>query len=179
MSVWNRVPQLASELLECIAKKWSSGLTADHLSPIAGETITRNQCIGKAKRMGKQFNSGEYDRQRPRSGNRTTGPRVAKVHPRPHQAMSIMGRRERSEPIPPSERLSSEAFDATIPVAQRKTLLELTDKTCKYPVGDVGNADFFFCGGDALEDAPYCRFHTSVCWAGIPARNKPQTVFRG
>lgn len=51
------------------------------------------------------------------------------------------------------------AFDReAIPAGQRKTFMQLTEKTCRWPVGDVGSPDFFFCGGEALS-GPYCAHH--------------------
>ena len=41
-----------------------------------------------------------------------------------------------------------------IPLEQRKTLLQLTEKTCRWPVGDPGGTDFFFCGGDTANESP-------------------------
>ena len=40
-----------------------------------------------------------------------------------------------------------------IPIEQRKTLLQLTEKTCHWPIGDPGSADFFFCGGERQRPA--------------------------
>ena len=51
-----------------------------------------------------------------------------------------------------------------IPVEQRKTLLELNEKTCHWPVGDPGSAEFFFCGGEAVNDLPYCAYHSRVAY---------------
>ena len=38
-----------------------------------------------------------------------------------------------------------EMLDNVIPIGQRRTLLELTEQTCRWPIGDPGSADFFFC----------------------------------
>jgi hypothetical protein len=38
-------------------------------------------------------------------------------------------------------------------------LLELTDDTCRWPVGDPCAADFFFCGAPPLPGKPYCAAH--------------------
>lgn len=48
-----------------------------------------------------------------------------------------------------------------IPLEQRKQLLDLEVGDCRFPYGDVGDDDFFFCGGDTLKipDCPYCPFH--------------------
>ena len=40
-----------------------------------------------------------------------------------------------------------ELVDNIIPIGQRRTLLELTEETCRWPIGDPGRPDFFFCGG--------------------------------
>lgn len=58
------------------------------------------------------------------------------------------------------------AFDRAIPVEQRKTLLQLTEKTCHWPVGEPREPGFFFCGGDAVEDEAYCSFHCRVAYNG-------------
>jgi GcrA cell cycle regulator len=49
-----------------------------------------------------------------------------------------------------------------IPLAQRKTLIELTNATCRWPYGAPGATDFFFCGAedaDLSAHRPYCAFH--------------------
>ena len=51
-----------------------------------------------------------------------------------------------------------------IPVEQRKTLLQLTEKTCRWPIGDPGSAEFFFCGGETANDLPYCAYHSRVAY---------------
>lgn len=42
------------------------------------------------------------------------------------------------------------------------SLLELTNETCRFPIGDPLAADFFFCGqpeADLSNKVPYCRAH--------------------
>jgi GcrA cell cycle regulator len=39
------------------------------------------------------------------------------------------------------------------------TILTLTDRICKWPIGDPRNADFHFCGRGAHEGLPYCAEH--------------------
>ena len=55
-------------------------------------------------------------------------------------------------------------IDKLIPERQRKTLMQLTEHTCRWPVGDVGAADFFFCGGSSLPERPYCLSHCRVAY---------------
>ena len=53
-------------------------------------------------------------------------------------------------------------------LAQRKSLVELTDACCHWPVGEVGAPSFFFCGGVAVEGGPYCPAHSKRAFAGRP-----------
>jgi len=70
------------------------------------------------------------------------------------------------------------AYDNVVPMNQRKTLLELSEDTCHWPVGDPGSPEFFFCGGKSLQGLPYCAHHSRVAYQ--PAvdrrrdRNKPR-----
>jgi GcrA cell cycle regulator len=57
-----------------------------------------------------------------------------------------------------------ELLDNVIPIGQRRTLLELTEDTCRWPIGDPGQPDFFFCGGPAVTGLPYCAYHSRVAY---------------
>lgn len=53
--------------------------------------------------------------------------------------------------------------DEAIPLDQRKTIVELDNSTCRWPIGDPGSPEFFFCGAIEANNAagiPYCRAHT-------------------
>jgi GcrA cell cycle regulator len=49
--------------------------------------------------------------------------------------------------------------DARIPRRQRRSLFELSDDTCRWPVGDPRSSRFFFCGAQPLRNKPYCAEH--------------------
>ena len=38
-------------------------------------------------------------------------------------------------------------------------LEELTDKTCRWPVGHPHEEKFYFCGRNPVEKFPYCKLH--------------------
>jgi GcrA cell cycle regulator len=65
-----------------------------------------------------------------------------------------------------------------IPVEQRKNLLQLTEATCHWPVGDPGSTDFFFCGGEASEGSPYCTYHSRVAYQPASDRRRDKRPFR-
>src|SRR5262249_33520216 len=49
--------------------------------------------------------------------------------------------------------------DARIPRRQRRSLLELNDETCSWPVGDPRSSRFFFCGARPVPNKPYRPAH--------------------
>lgn len=60
--------------------------------------------------------------------------------------------------------------DDLIPLAQRRTLIELTPSTCRWPVGEVRSRDFFFCGAAAVPDHPYCIAHCLRAYSAADQR---------
>jgi GcrA cell cycle regulator len=47
----------------------------------------------------------------------------------------------------------------------RCTLMQLTSRTCRWPIGDPRSADFCFCGATSVRGRPYCDFHLGVAYA--------------
>jgi GcrA cell cycle regulator len=44
------------------------------------------------------------------------------------------------------------------------TILNLTERMCKWPVGDPKHADFHFCGKTAHPGMPYCAEHAAIAY---------------
>jgi GcrA cell cycle regulator len=69
---------------------------------------------------------------------------------------------------PRSPALETEAFgieerkERSIPLDHRVSILELTEKTCRWPMGDPSSAEFFFCGRPVVEGTPYCADHVQI-----------------
>ena len=53
-------------------------------------------------------------------------------------------------------------------------LEELTDETCKWPIGHPPEKDFYFCGRRPLEKFPYCKLH--VLYAFQPKNAKEEDI---
>ena len=50
------------------------------------------------------------------------------------------------------------------------SLLELTDRMCKWPLGHPGEADFHFCGKNSEVGMPYCASHCVEAYQAQPPR---------
>ena len=65
-----------------------------------------------------------------------------------------------------------------IPIGQRRTLLELNEQTCRWPIGDPATQEFYFCGGNAVTTLPYCAFHSRIAYQPPAARRDKRPVSR-
>ncbi|MDB5660616.1 MAG: GcrA cell cycle regulator [Cypionkella sp.] len=80
------------------------------------------------------------------------------------------------QPLPPqpsANEISPEALASVREVekrAKRLTLMELTERTCKWPIGDPATEDFWFCGLPSVPGKPYCEAHVSVAFQPMSAR---------
>lgn len=54
--------------------------------------------------------------------------------------------------------------------ARRLSLLQLTERTCKWPIGDPATDDFYFCGLQSQPGKPYCEDHVAVAFQPMSAR---------
>jgi len=50
------------------------------------------------------------------------------------------------------------------------SILELTGRTCRWPIGEPGEPGFCFCGAEAPLEEPYCRGHAKLAtrWTYAP-----------
>lgn len=80
------------------------------------------------------------------------------------------------QPLPPqpsANEVSAEALATVREVekkARRLSLLELTERTCKWPVGDPATEEFWFCGLPTQPGKPYCEAHVAVAFQPMSAR---------
>ncbi|TYO91210.1 GcrA family cell cycle regulator [Oceanicella actignis] len=76
------------------------------------------------------------------------------------------------QPPAPSE-VSEEArrrLEEVEKKARRLSLLELTERTCKWPIGDPATDDFYFCGLPAHGGKPYCEDHVVIAYQPMSPR---------
>jgi GcrA cell cycle regulator len=54
--------------------------------------------------------------------------------------------------------------------AKKLNLLQLTERTCKWPIGDPATDDFWFCGLATQTGKPYCEAHVGVAFQPVSNR---------
>lgn len=80
------------------------------------------------------------------------------------------------QPLPPqpsANEISPEAL-ATVREVEKKarklSLMELTERTCKWPIGDPATEKFWFCGLPSQAGKPYCEAHVGVAFQPMSSR---------
>jgi GcrA cell cycle regulator len=155
------------ERVELLKKLWADGLSASQIAAELGG-VTRNAVIGKVHRLGLsgRAKSPSSSSPRPRKARSSGTLRVSRPSMRGNTALAY------DYDVEPESELIE------IPIEQRKTLLQLTEKTCRWPIGDPGSAEFYFCGGDTVNEIPYCAYHSRVAYQPLD-RRRDKRPFRG
>lgn len=153
--------------VELLKKLWSDGLSASQIANQMGG-VTRNAVIGKVHRLGL---SGRVTSTRGRA-NSKVGKTTAAAKQRTQ-------RREPKMPTMGNTALKSAPETKSIPVAEAKvspvklvetvtgdniSIFDLTEYTCRWPVGDPSTNDFHFCGSRNDGSGPYCESHAEVAY---------------
>jgi GcrA cell cycle regulator len=146
------------ERVELLKKLWTDGLSASQIAAELGG-ITRNAVIGKVHRLGLSGRAKSPSSTAPR-------PRKARAHPHMMRVArpAMRGNTALAQAFEYEVEAEPELVDNIIPIGQRCNLLELTEETCRWPIGDPGSADFFFCGGQTMTALPYCSHHSRIAY---------------
>ncbi|MCU0828382.1 MAG: GcrA cell cycle regulator [Tabrizicola sp.] len=186
------------ERVETLKRMWSEGQSASQIAKELGG-VTRNAVIGKVHRLGLSNRVGGKDDEddspvaaapAPTAAPRpepvqarpepAPGPRAEPLRPAPASNVTPLPVRKAiipaGQPLPPQpsqNEISPEALASVREVekrARKLTLMELTERTCKWPIGDPATDDFWFCGLPSLPGKPYCEAHVGVAFQPMSAR---------
>jgi len=152
MSFWNE------ERVKRLKELWAEGYSASQIAVRLGG-VTRGSVLGKLHRLGL---SGK--KRRPKFGLLVGRPRKkrddapAKRKSKPFQ----FGSPSNFSPVPklPKEPLPQVAEEVFVPVDERKSLDQLTDNNCRWPIGDPLEPDFHWCNRTKVPGLPYCEAHS-------------------
>ena len=64
------------------------------------------------------------------------------------------------------------ASDVVVPISRHLKLVDLSERTCKWPNGDPLSEDFSFCGADSKDTGPYCTYHSRVAFQPVAERRR-------
>ncbi len=167
------------ERVEKLKKLWSEGLSASQIAAQLGG-VSRNAVIGKVHRLslpGRAKAGGTAAATRPKQRPATSAPRApnyasrvtTRTVTRPAGAIVL---KEEIEVDLVAEQDFSVRTDVVVPMSRRLELTQLTERTCKWPIGDPLKEEFHFCGNDSPEASPYCTFHARLAYQPSAERRR-------
>jgi GcrA cell cycle regulator len=62
--------------------------------------------------------------------------------------------------------------NVVVPISRHLQLIQLNERTCKWPNGDPLSEDFHFCGNDSAETGPYCNYHSRIAFQPASERRR-------
>ncbi|KGK79306.1 GcrA cell cycle regulator [Thalassobacter stenotrophicus] len=185
--------------VELLKKMWGEGQSASQIAKELGG-VTRNAVIGKVHRLGlSNRNQGTAakpaakEKAAPAAKAAPSKPAAApqpekKPEPKTEAAVPVSADRPANvthlrkqivpagQPLPPqpsANEISPEALAKVNEIeksAKKLGLMELTERTCKWPIGDPATPDFWFCGLPSQQGKPYCEAHVGVAFQPMSSR---------
>jgi GcrA cell cycle regulator len=184
------------ERVEKLKELWSEGMSASQIAKALGG-VTRNAVIGKVHRLGLSNRGTTTGATQPGKDEVKAAPKTAKpsvekekveeqpkaAAPDPEQPKPAPTPVTRTQPVirdatqprapglPTPEEQAARATLAEIEKMARKLdLLALTERTCKWPIGDPTDESFHFCGLPSVPGKPYCEHHVAVAFQPMSTR---------
>jgi len=93
------------------------------------------------------------------------------------QIAEALGGISRNAVIGKAHRLGLQKRPSPIKRSAGATILTLTERMCRWPVGHPGDEDFHFCGKKTAPGMPYCAEHCAIAYQQPQSRrgeNKQQ-----
>ncbi|MEQ1941986.1 GcrA family cell cycle regulator [Mesorhizobium sp. VNQ89] len=163
------------ERVELLRKLWSEGLSASQIAAQLG-SVTRNAVIGKVHRL-KLSSRGRTTAAPARQKKATTGSVATKSVTRSTTVTrtvtigaTALQTQFDAEPVARYQVRPTE--NVVVPISRRLQLVQLSERTCKWPNGDPLTEDFSFCGNDAAESGPYCGYHSRIAFQPATERRR-------
>ncbi len=186
--------------VEILKKMWGEGQSASVIAKELGgvtrnAVIGKVHRLGLSNRAGAGAKAAPKKEAKPAAATTTMAPKVkpaekvaAKPEPRPEpktesaappaRTMSAAARKiiPAGQPLPPqpsANEISPEVLAKVNEVekgAKKISLMELTERTCKWPIGDPATEDFWFCGLPVQAGKPYCEAHVGVAFQPMSSR---------
>jgi GcrA cell cycle regulator len=127
----------SDDRVEQLKTLWGGGGSASQIARALGG-VTRNAVIGKVHRLGLAGRASPSRSERPRLPMAPKAPSVRAQVP----ALPVV----EEDPL-------------TLEDGNFATVLTISDRMCRWPIGDPAATEFHFCGRSPKAGSPYCEAH--------------------
>lgn len=168
-----------SERVDLLKKLWLEGLSASQIAAELGG-VTRNAVIGKVHRLGLSGRAkAPVAPVKARKPGRPAEAPHAPVAEGGSAAPQTIGATALKVEVATAPAPVQKPVAELVPIAKRATILTLTDRTCKWPIGDPTRDDFYFCGNASNTGAPYCAYHCRIAYQPASDRRRDRGTLAG
>lgn len=167
------------ERVERLKKLWADGLSASQIAAQLGG-VSRNAVIGKVHRLNLPGRAKSGGQATVRTKRTTAAPRAPAYAGRTAmQTTRTISRSSGGAALKEDlDVVAEQAFDprpvedVVVPISRRLSLVELSERTCKWPIGDPLQEGFHFCGNDSGDASPYCGYHAKLAFQPSSERKR-------
>ena len=173
------------ERIKQLRQLWSEGQSASKIAEQLGG-VTRNAVIGKIHRLGlsnrsensekkiitkkrgrppKVKNTDNFQKQTDDSKNK----KFSQINSDKFDDLHVDGLGNDKNILPEATLASIAELEEN---AKKLNLMELTERTCKWPIGDPATENFWFCGHPSEQGKPYCSTHVSIAFQPISLKRE-------
>lgn len=165
------------ERVEVLKKLWAEGLSASQIAARLGG-VTRNAVIGKVHRLGLSGRATPSRAPRPKPRRIREPSHPGKISQFCSAGTAALKADTDLDAEPIIEVEPSPIREVSLPPSgERCNILQLSDKTCRWPIGDPGTEDFCFCGSTPKAGQPYCEHHVQLAYQ--PAQDRRRRAAGG
>ena len=173
------------ERIKQLRQLWSEGQSASKIAEKLGG-VTRNAVIGKIHRLGlsnrsensekkiitkkrgrpaKVKNTDNFQKQADNGKNKD----FSQINSDKFDDLHVDGLEGDKNMLPAATLANIAELEEN---AKKLNLMELTERTCKWPIGDPATENFWFCGHPSEQGKPYCSTHVSIAFQPISLKRE-------
>jgi len=134
--------------VELLTKLWGEGRTAAEIAKELGG-VTRNAVIGKAHRLKLSNRMSPIQQNNKKAAAKPVAEPKKAVAKKPAAATTA----------PKAKTAPKVEF-----TGKGVAMADLTERMCRWPIGDPQEDDFTFCGCKKMSGLPYCSEHAKVAY---------------
>jgi GcrA cell cycle regulator len=164
------------ERVETLRKLWAEGLSASQIAAQLGG-VSRNAVIGKVHRLklssrGRATAAPARQKKAQGTGGAKSVTRSATVTRTATTSIGATALQQQFDAEPVARHYLRPVENVVVPISRRLQLVQLNERTCKWPNGDPLSEDFHFCGNDSAESGPYCAYHAKIAFQPASERRR-------
>lgn len=156
------------ERIALLKKMWKEGKSAADIAKTLGKGVTRNAVIGKAHRM--NISGRPAPAKKPAPAAAAPKKEAAKKETKVAAVAAPKKASPSAAPNTKNNALAREVAEPRkfekeeIPIGGGVALIDLSERMCKWPIGDPREDDFTFCGRGIRPGTPYCPDHAGMAY---------------